>query len=342
LDLWFSRETVRGWFALFEARVRRWNGFSRHDNWAVLGGQLVTPVTQRKPPFWVWNAPLHQLYMSSYHLAPDLMSHYLGALTRYNIKYIYAYTSSLHALAQEMSEATRKDLKISSAITFAEPLFDYQRQAIAEGFHCPVRETYGMSENIVTASQCEAGHLHLWPEVGWIEICEGSQVVANGAIGDIVGTTLLNADMPLIRYRAGDRAALLVADEACTCGRCLPRLASIEGRTEDTLYTLDGRRIGRLDPVFKAQLPVYEAQIIQEALERVRVRYVPTPDFTHAAGRSIVERLQARMGSVEVILESVEKVPRGANGKFRGVICNLPPEQKPPFSGGNSGASVSS
>ena len=39
-------------------------------------------------------------------------------------------------------------------------------------------------------------------------------------------------------------------------------------------------RIGRLDPIFKARLPVREAQIIQEALNRVRVRYIPADDFT--------------------------------------------------------------
>jgi phenylacetate-CoA ligase len=94
------------------------------------------------------------------------------------------------------------------------------------------------------------------------------------------------------------------------------------------LYTPDGRRIGRLDPIFKTRLPVREAQIIQETLNRVHVRYVPAPDFTPAAGYSIIDRLQARMGMVEVILEQVDEVPREANGKFRSVICNLPEEKR--------------
>ncbi|MGH7648352.1 MAG: hypothetical protein ACREND_09570, partial [Gemmatimonadaceae bacterium] len=33
LDLWWSRRTVREWYALFEARWRRWYGVSRHDRW---------------------------------------------------------------------------------------------------------------------------------------------------------------------------------------------------------------------------------------------------------------------------------------------------------------------
>jgi phenylacetate-CoA ligase len=102
----------------------------------------------------------------------------------------------------------------------------------------------------------------------------------------------------------------------------------LEGRTDDVLYTTDGRCVGRLDPVFKSRLPVREAQVVQEALDRVRVRYVPTSDFTPAAGRSITEALRARLGKVEVVLEAVNQVPRGVNGKFRAVVCNLTPAER--------------
>jgi phenylacetate-CoA ligase len=327
LDLWWSRETVRAWYAIFEARCRRWYGVSRHDRWAILGGQLVTSVHQRRPPFWVWNAALNQLYMSSYHLAPELIPHYLDALVRYRITYLWGYTSSLYALAQEALRLRRSDLKMIVAIANAEPVFYYQRQAISDAFQCPVRETYGMAEIVTAASECETGQLHLWPEIGIIEVFEKEQLASNGTASDLVGTGLLNADMPLIRYRIGDRGTLPATDTPCSCGKTLPILASVEGRVDDVLYTPDRRRIGRLDPVFKAHLPVREAQIIQEALNRVRVRYVPAPDFTPEAGRSIVERLKARMGAVEVILEEVNEVPREANGKFRTVVSLLRKEE---------------
>lgn len=326
LDIWLSRKTVRSWYALFEARCRSWYGVTRNDRWAILGGQLVTSALQRKPPFWVWNSALNQLYMSSYHLAADLIPHYLDALVRYRIKYIWGYSSALYELALEAIRLKRDDLKMMVAITNAEPLFDYQRRIIAEAFQCSVRETYGMSEIAATASECQQARLHLWPEVGCVEVVDGYQHATAGATGDLVCTGLMNGDMPLIRYRVGDRGCLEVTDETCDCGRSLPGLASIEGRIDDLLYTTDGRRIGRLDPVFKSFLPVREAQIIQETLNRVRVRYVPTSDYTAEAGRSIIEGLQARMGPVEVVLESVDMVPRTANGKFRAVVCNLPPQ----------------
>lgn len=328
LDLWWSRDTVMRWYALFEARWRLWNGVSRNDKWAILGGQLVTPVRRRKPPFWVWNDALHQLYMSSYHLAPDLIPHYLDALVQHKIKYLWGYTSALHALAQEALRAGRRDLHMAVVITNAEPVFDYQRRDIEEAFQCPLRETYGMSEAVLAASECAYGQRHLWPEVGIAEVMDENGPVPRGISGDLICTGLLNADMPLIRYRIGDRGALPEHDEECECGRSLLTIASVEGRADDILYTMDGRRIGRLDPVFKSHLPVREAQVVQEALDRVRVLYVPAPDYTPQAGYSIIERLRARMGPIEVILEPVDKVPRTSNGKFRAVICNLTPEER--------------
>ena len=327
LDLWWSKDTVRSWYALFEARCRHWYGVSRHDRWATLGGQLVTPAHRRRPPFWVWNAALNQLYMSSYHLAPDLIPYYLEALLRCRIKYFLGYTSSLYELAQEALRR-RCNLKMTVAITNAEPVFEYQRRAIEEAFGCPVCETYGMAEIVANASECQAGTLHLWPEVTWLEVVEGDQPLPKGTSGDLVSTGLLNGDMPLIRYRVGDKGTLPATNRPCACGRTLPILASVEGRADDVLYTPDGRRIGRLDPVFKANLPLREAQIIQEALDRIRVRYVPMQDFTLEAGRSVIERLQARMGDVKVVLEQVDEVPRGINGKFRAVICDLSAEER--------------
>jgi phenylacetate-CoA ligase len=200
LDVWWSRQTVRAWYALFEARCRHWYGVSRQDRWAILGGQLITPRSQHHPPFWVWNAALNQLYMSSYHLAPDLIPHYLDALKRYRVSYVFGYTSSLYAIAKAALQAGRKDLRMIVAITNAEPVFNYQRGTIAEAFQCPVRETYGMAEIVAAASECTAGKLHLWPEVGWLEVLGNTEDVPlpPNHSGQLVSTSLLNTDMPLL------------------------------------------------------------------------------------------------------------------------------------------------
>lgn len=328
LDLWWSRRTARTWYALFEARVKRWNGVSTKQPWAIFGGQVVIPASQTRPPFWVWNSALNQLYMSSYHLAPRWIPDYLEALRRYRIKYVLGYTSSLHSIAQEILLSGSQRLKMEVAITNAEPVFDYQRETIGEAFQCSVRETYGMTEIVLSASECHQGHLHQWPEAGWLEVLENDRAVGDGAAGHLICTGLMNPEMPLVRYRVGDRGAAPIATGICVCGRALPVLSSVEGRIDDVLFTADGRRVGRLDPIFKGRLPIREAQIVQETISRVKVRYVPAPSFTLAAEHSIEEQLQMRMGAIEVTFEQMTELPREANGKLRAVICNLPLEEQ--------------
>ena len=327
MDLWWTRETVRSWYALMEARWRLWYGVSRRDRWAILGGQLVTPATQRRPPFWVWNAAMRQLYMSSYHLAAEFIPHYVDAIRQHRVRYLWGYTSALYALAREMIRRNITDVKMAVVITNAEPVYPYQRDAIARAFHCPVRETYGMAEIVCAASECENGKLHLWPEVGITEILDNGRPVAAGQAGDLVCTGLLNADMPLIRYRLGDRAVAGDGEGACSCGRTLPVLTSVEGRCDDVLYAPDGRAIGRMDPVFKRQLPIQEAQIVQKDWTRIEVRYIPDSGFDQRSGDAITTEICARMGPVEVILTSVSELPRTSNGKFRAVVCEISKDQ---------------
>ncbi len=326
IRIWRSRKSVRMRYALHEARHRRWYGVSRFDRWAILGGQLVTPAHQRQPPFWVWNAALRQLYFSSHHLAPEFAPHYFDALAHYRIRYLWGYPSSLHSLAHH---ALRKGLRLDSikiVITNAEPLNWTQRQTISAAFGCPVRETYGMVEFVAAAGECEHGALHYWPDVGALEVLSTESNCGDFNTGEFVCTGLQNPDMPLIRYRLGDRGASL-GWQPCSCGRRLPTLPEVQGRINDVLVTSDGRRVFWLNPVFYGQ-SVREAQIVQSIPAQVQVRYVPDTGFTSASAQTIIRRLQDRLGPVTVDLLPVRQIPRGPNGKFQAVISHVPlPEQ---------------
>jgi phenylacetate-CoA ligase len=322
IEIWRTRSTVQGLYALARARTLDWHKIPDGARYARLGGQLVTPVRQRKPPFWVWNSAMRQLYMSTYHLAPDLIPFYLDALKRHHITYLAGYPSSLAALARVALEQGRTDLRMLAAFTNAEPLTTEQRSLISAAFQCAVRETYGMAENVAAASECPAGRLHCWPEIGLIEVMSEDGPVAPGHSGDLVCTGLLNRDMPLIRYRVGDRGGLADPSFRCECGRTLPVIEGVDGRITDLLIARDGRQIFWLNPVFYG-LPVRETQIVQESLDCVRVVIAPAAGFGAPAARTIVERLQQRMGDVEVVIDLVKDVPRTTAGKLRAVECRL-------------------
>lgn len=322
IDLWWSRATVRAWYAQLEARCRRWHGVSREDRWAILGGQPIVPAARARPPYWVWNAGMRQLYLSSYHLSAATAAGYLDAMARHRIRHLVAYPSALDALARAALEGGHHAAPVAVAVTNAEPLLAAQRERISAVFGCPVRETYGMAEIVAAASECPQGRLHLWPDTGVTEVFESGRFREDGAAGALVCTGLINADMPLIRYRIGDRGSL--GGVGCPCGRSLPMLASVEGRNDDMLRTRDGRRIGRLDPVFKASLRIQEAQVVQETLDRVRVRLVPAAGFGPADREAIAGGLRLRLGDVHIVFEELAVIPRTSNGKLRAVVSQLP------------------
>ena len=339
LTLYRTRQTIRARYALYEARHLRWNGLDRHATWAMLGGRLVTPVSQNRPPFWVWNRALHQLYLSSYHLSPKFLPSYLQALRNYEVRYLVGYPSALHALARTAAEIG-EHVPMQAVIANAEPLFPHQRHMIERAFGPVVRETYGMVELVSGASECEHGRLHLWPEFGITEILRAGVPVPAGETGDLICTSLLDDNMPLIRYRVGDRGSLAPAGRRCPCGRTLPLLDNISGRCDDILYTPDGREIGRLDPVFKSSLHLREAQIIQEALGRFRVLVVPGRGYTSGENRLISQALRERVGQARITVETTGSIPRGSNGKFRAVISHLPPETLSALRNSNSQAAA--
>jgi phenylacetate-CoA ligase len=265
--------------------------------------------------------------MSIQHLAPDLIPSYLDALVRYRIRYIAGYPSSIATLAEEALRLGRDDLNMVVVLANSEPLLPHQREVIERAFHCPARETYGMAEMVASATECEKGRLHQWPEAGLIEVLDGQCPVPAGSPGELVCTGLLNADQPLIRYRVGDCGRVPPEDELCSCGRSLPLMTSVDGRTDDILYTPDGRRVYRMNPVLYG-LPLREAQFVQESVNRMRVRVVPSAGFGAASEQALAARIRERMGDIGVHVEEVAEIARTATGKFRLVICQVPAAER--------------
>ena len=172
-------------------------------------------------------------------------------------------------------------------------------------------------------SQCEAGSCHVNSEFGIVEVLkEDGQPAPAGESGQIVATGFINPIMPLIRYATGDGA--VQGGSPCLCGRASPTLERIEGRLDDVLVTPEGRRIGRLDPIFKTASSIQEARIVQDAADHVRLELVPDPQFTSSDEAVLVQELARRLGpSMRIDVVRVASVPRAPSGKLRMVVREI-------------------
>jgi phenylacetate-CoA ligase len=316
-----SGATERLWYAMFEARVRNRFGVTWKDRWAIMSGRVVVPYERTRPPFWVVNRPMRQLYLSVYHLSERFGRDYVRALHSFRPAYLLGYPSALHLLAGFVLESGRTLPPLKVVITNAEPLFPHQRAEMELAFQCPVVETYGMTEMAAMASGCRAGRMHWWPDFALVELVDDAgEPVAPGEVGQVVGTSLLNLEQPLIRYRTGDLAVAAESGFTCPCGSGAPVLQRVEGRSVDTVVTLDGRRVGAADTFVDLDLNVKETQLVQEGPGRFLVRYVPAGGSPPSVDR-VARALRARVGECVVRLESVERIPRTAGGKMRSVIA---------------------
>jgi len=313
-------------YAYAEARWRNSAGVKFGDRWAMVGGQLVVPANRARPPFWVKAYPMGQLYMSSYHLQPEFADDYMRALVAWRPAYILGYASSLNILA-EFAERTGLRPELRCILSNAEPLYTHVRERLERVFGCRVRDTYGATEGAFIGFECEAGRMHISPDVGVFEILDDDgKPCPPGKIGRAVVTGLTNRAMPLIRYPTGDLVSW-AAPSPCECGCSFPVLERIEGRHDEVLVLPNGRRIGRLDPVFKGGFPMREAQIVQRRDGVIEVRIVPDRHgdghsrWDERQSRHLLGELGARLGSgVTVRIEITDRIPRDRSGKFKAVV----------------------
>lgn len=324
LPIWMSRDTTRRWFALVEARTRRWYGVSVENSWAMIGGQLIVPPSATTPPYWVWNSGLNQLYMSAFHISSKTCKSYVEAINRYGVDHIVGYSSAVLALANLIRELRLDAPKLSYVYTNAEALEPQAKEIISKTFRCPVQSTYSMTEMAFASAECPKGNMHIWPEVGILEIFHAidERPLDLDASGRFILTGLFNPDMLFIRYDIGDWGGHVYDGTDCGCNHPLPILGKIDGRSGNIIRTTDGRSIFWANNVLFG-LNIRELQVIQESLTHLRVRVVPASGYSQKDHQSIVKKIQDRVGEVQVHIEIVDQIERAKNGKFQAVVSYL-------------------
>ena len=133
-------------------------------------------------------------------------------------------------------------------------------------------------------------------------------------------------DFPFVRYKTGDIGAL--EEKSCSCGRGLPVLKDLQGRTTDFLVAMDGTVMHGLALIYVLRdlEGVKEFKIVQESLERVRVLVVPDRQWNETVKSSIVQGFRERLGKgVIVDVETQIEIEAESSGKRRYVVSQVSP-----------------
>lgn len=318
-SLWTAAE-LRDSMAVREARSAQWAGASFRFPRATFSGRLVEPDPMSTGPFYRFNYIEQQAYFSAFHLRADTAHFYVEAMRKHRIQWLTGYAVSYYLLAKFILEEKLSVPPLKAVVTTSEKVTPEMRQVMEAAYGCRVFEEYSTVENVLFASECDGGKLHVSPDIGVVEILRPDGTPCPpGEIGEVVATSLMHYSQPFIRYRLGDLAAW--DDEPCQCGRGMPVIKEVVGRIEDVVTGPDGRQLVRFHGIFVNQPHVREGQIIQEALDRIRVKIVPATGFNQQDMADIIARVQQRLSpEVNVIVEPVSEIPRTKAGKFKAVI----------------------
>lgn len=233
--------------------------------------------------------------------------------------------SSLRLLLIHIHENSIELPHLKYIWTTSERVDDSLRDLCKGLLKCKLIENYSAGETGYMALQCpEAEHLHVMSETHHLEIlnAEGNSC-AIGQIGRVIATPLHNFAMPLLRYEIGDEAE---RGRTCPCGRGLPVLNRILGRTGDYIITPKNgyRRVelnhGRLSRI----LAIKEFQLAQTARDRLELRLALARPLTQAEETEVEAVLQAEArGQLATTVTFHEALARTDAGKLKAFVSEL-------------------
>lgn len=307
-------------------RATRWWGVDIGDREAVIWGSPIEHGAQDRVRHWR-DRLMRSTLLPAFEMSETKLDGFVDWLQRERPRMLFGYPSALSYIARHaLKRGVRLDnLGVQVAFVTSERLYDEQRAAIERAFACRVANGYGGRDAGFLAHECPAGGLHLTAEDIVVEVVDvQGRSVPTGESGEIVVTHLASADFPFVRYRTGDIGAL--DDRPCKCGRGLPLLRDLQGRSTDFVVAADGTVMHGLALIYilRDLQGIERFKVTQETPLLTRVEIVPDSKFDAGIISTIASGFKQRLGEkVEVRVTVVEAIAPERSGKFRYIVSHV-------------------
>lgn len=298
-------------------------GFRYDDRRAMLRGWSV-----KNSRHWKYEASERAFVFSNFHMTPKTVEDYARVMRDNDLPFLHSYPSAVIDFARQLKELELEPPRFRAILAASENLYPGQRELIESFFGARLFSWYGHTENTILAGECElSNHYHISPEYGATEVIkqDGSVAELEGEMGELIGTSLDNLAMPLIRYRTDDWA--MIGPERCECGRPYKLLKETYGRWHQEML------VGKLDNLISVTAlnvhtdvfdNVQQLQFYQREKGKVELRLKRKPGYSERDSRRIIAALDEKMGdTMEISLNLADEIPLMPRGKFRFVIREL-------------------
>jgi len=315
----------RGW---------EWSGYQIGEKRALLWGTHLTTSKYASFKEELKRIFTRSIFIGAWNLSEEKIKNSLRKMNTMKPTFLIGYTSSIYTFAKFINhEDIDLKFRLTGILTTAEPIFDFQRDAIEKAFNCQVFDQYGCGEVNSMGFECEEHKgLHIPTERIHIEFLdlEDYSPVSDGEMGRIVVTCLENYGMPIIRYDTEDLGRK--KQESCSCGRNLPLMNSIVGRTIDTITLPNGHAIfggffvyALQDIEWIKKYGIIQFQVVQKKKDYIIFKIHSQKEPSQQALESFEGLMKRHLGDVVFNVEFVDQIPVSASGKRRYIISEVNP-----------------
>ncbi|HQH26860.1 MAG TPA: hypothetical protein PLP17_05635 [Oligoflexia bacterium] len=308
-----------------------WFGYRLGDPFAELSAEYFIARDQQHTVPFCHQPLLRRLLLNSVCLAAEHAASYIRALRKYQPRFLKGLASNLYLLALLCRNSAAHRVRFDAIFSQGERLLPHQRQTIEETFSCKVYDSYGHMERTAAISQCPHGNYHVHSDYGLVHLERNDSDIAcalspDQYLAEVIGTSLHNYAMPLIRYATGDLVRVSKNPAYCSCGRSFPTVESIIGRNVDIIVTPDGRAVTAIYLAFDQTPGLLLAQAVQEQVDVLVVRYDCAEYMKENVEQQLINNLRKFTGPqmrLVLVKSSPADFTQEPGGKFKAVISKV-------------------
>ena len=291
----------------------------------ALGGHFASPVSVRR--LQTVN-PWLAMRSRSFSIMQETAA-LVEALNGFQPSILATYPTAAVLLAEQAQRGALR-IRPQEVWTGGETLSAPMRARIEQAFGCALRNSYGASEFLPIAWECEHGQLHVNADWVMLEAVDAQHrpVPAGQVSHTTLLTNLANHVQPLIRFDIGDCITFGIAP--CRCGSALPTV-QVQGRRDDVLVEHDrhGARVSMLPlaltTLLEDEAGVFDFQLCQRAPGHWCLTLGPGAPHTAAARercRGLLADFARLQGATKLRIDTrvADTLPLGRSGKCKRIV----------------------
>ena len=312
------------WWMAHTMREHFWHKRDFTDRELIIRADIAQPWQGSD-----WGSPVNLLFASGSLRAissDTAINEQIEHILAFKPAVILTYPSNLSGI---IDLCERKGIRLDGVKhlwTISEVVKPQLRQKAERFFGLKIEANYSSNEVGNIALQCPvSGMYHVQSENILLEVVdEKGEPCKPGQTGRVLLTDLHNFATPLIRYEIGDYAEV---GGACPCGRGLPVLKDICGRTRNLIAMPDGTR--NWPELIRVNLPtlapIAQFQFVQHDLHTIELKLVTHRPLTVDEETLIRQRIQDGLGYPFTVSFTYfgDRIPASSGGKFEDFICKV-------------------